>query len=126
MSQTDMEKDKYKNELFFHIKKISEINKQAGGYNDLFLEFAKPHLEYFCGLLNINSIAAVLYANLTYLYRGTTVSIDQLADYMHLSCIEIIQYMGELEILEDKDLICIHKTTRDFFLPVFRKKFSLN
>ena len=55
------------NEFFLKIKKISEINKQAGGLNDLFFEFAKLYLKYLCNILGVSPVGAALYAGLAHL-----------------------------------------------------------
>ena len=103
MEESCIEAGGKKSELFDHIKKISEINKQAGGLNDLFFEFAKPHLSFICDNTGISQIGAVFFAALAHLYKGQFVDLDTLARYLCIGCIELVQYMDEFETLSEKN-----------------------
>jgi hypothetical protein len=103
------EADGIKTDFFSCIKEIGKIATQAGGINDLFFEFAESHLDFLCGNLQISRTGAALYAILINLYEGENISIFHLANHMNLKCIEIMPYMDELEILEQKDLIYIKR-----------------
>jgi len=89
------------------VRDIGEIATQAGGINDLFFEFAGSQLDFLCDNLQISRTGAALYAILINLYDGNHVTIVRLAKFMHLKCIEVMSYMDELGILEQKDLIYI-------------------
>ena len=96
-------------DYFSHINAIGEILKQAGGMNDLFHEFAGPHLVFLGGNLQIDRPAAALFAILVNMYDGRPVTVNQLSDYLALKCIEVLQFMDEFEQLEQKGLIQIYK-----------------
>ena len=104
-------------DYFSHINAIGEILKQAGGLNDLFYEFAGPHLAFLGENLQINRPAAALFAILVIMYNGQTVTINHLSCHLGLKCIEVIQFMDEFELLEEKGLVYICKgdPSPDFF-----------
>jgi hypothetical protein len=113
--ETREQKDTYgiKPDFLSCIRDIGEIATQAGGLNDLFFEFAGTHLDFLCDNLQISRTGAALYAILINLYDGNHVTIVRLASYMHLKCIEVMSYMDELEILEQKGLIYIKSGDED-------------
>jgi len=94
-------------DYFGHIKAIGEITKQAGGMNDLFYEFAVPHLAFLSENLQIDKSAAALFAVLVNMYDGKPITINQVSNYVNLKCIEVVQFMNEFKILEQKSLIQI-------------------
>jgi len=98
-----------------HIRRIGEITKQSGGLNDLFYEFADPHLEFLCGQMSINKPTAAVFSAMVNMFTGQAVSINHLAGYLKLECIEIIMLMDELEELEQKELIQISHDDPDPF-----------
>ena len=102
-------------DYFSHIREISDIFDQAGGINDLFWEFAEPHLNFLCDLLHIKKIAAVLLAVLVTMYDGYGKRITQIARSLNLELIEILQLMDEFEILEEMELIQINRINTNFF-----------
>ena len=104
-----------------HILEIDEISSQAGGINDLFYEFAKPHLDFLCENLQINQTGAALYAIMANLYNGDNISITRLAEHLNYKCIKILSYTNELELLEQKDLIHINWGNDNYHSKIRRK-----
>ena len=111
-------------DYFSHIDAIREIFKQAGGMNDLFYEFAEPHIVCLGEKLEIDRPAAALFAVLVNVYEGRPLPIDQLSYNLKLKFIEAIQFMDAFEQLEQKGLIQVYtddyscdSTMRTFALP---------
>jgi hypothetical protein len=102
-------------DYFSHIHEISKIFDQAGGINDLFWEFAEPHLNFLCDLLHIKKIGAVLLAVLVTIYDGYGKRITEVAESLNMELIEILQLMDEFEILEEMELIQINRVNTNFF-----------
>ena len=102
-------------DYFSHINAIGDILKQAGGMNDLFNEFAGPHLVFLGENLQIDRSAAALFAILVDKYEGRPIAIDHLAHHLQRKCIEVMQFMDEFEQLEQKGLIQIYKRDADLF-----------
>ena len=99
-----------KNEEFFtHIKRIGEIAQQAGGINDLFFDFARPHLEFLQSHLNTSKIGTAFFALLVYFYDGSEIYAIHFARQLNCKIIDIMSYLGEFEILEKKRLIHINR-----------------
>jgi len=98
-----------------HIRRIGEIVRQSGGINDLFYEFADTHLEFLCKHIQINKQTAAIFAAMVNMFTGQAITMNQLACYLKLECIEIIMLMDELEELEQKDLIQISHENPDPF-----------
>ena len=114
MIQKKVESGKGKTDFFECIDKISEINKQAGGLNDLFFEFAGPYLDYLCNILHTSPTCAAIFAGLNSLYDGSGIYLKELSEYLQIKCIQIIQYLDELEFLEENGLVYISKGTHHF------------
>ena len=96
-------------DYFGRIREIGEIINQAGGMNDLFWEFAEPHLEILRRYLHIEKTAAAIFAVLINLYNGREIEITRIANYMKMKLIEVIQLMDEFEKLEQRELITIRR-----------------
>jgi hypothetical protein len=94
-------------DYFGHIGEIGEIINQAGGMNDLFWEFAEPHLDVLSGYLQMEKTTAALLAVLVNLYNGRDIQITRIADFLKLKLIKVIQLMDEFEKLEQRELILI-------------------
>ncbi|MCL2804969.1 MAG: ATP-binding protein [Treponema sp.] len=94
-------------EFLAHIRKIGEITRQSGGLNDLFYEFADSHLEFLCEHIKINKPAAAVFSAMVNMFSGQDITINNLAHYLKLECIDVIMLMDELEELEEKELIQI-------------------
>nr|AGS53927.1 cell division protein FtsH [uncultured bacterium contig00087] len=103
-----------KTDFFTHINEIGSIAKQAGGINDLFYEFAMPHLEYLQNRLSTNQIQTVLFACLIYLYNGDKITITRLANFMNYAVFKVLVYLNEFEILEQKRLLHIKREKEDY------------
>ena len=114
MTENTAERKKENSEFFDCISKISEINKQAGGLNDLFFEFAGPYLDYLCSFLHTSPVCAAIFAGLNNLYNGGSIYLKDLSEYLHIKSIQIIQYLNELEFLEENGLVYISKGTHRF------------
>ncbi|MDR2543782.1 MAG: ATP-binding protein [Treponema sp.] len=97
------------------IRKIGEITRQAGGLNELFYEFSDPYLDFLSKHIQIGKSAAAIFAAMVNMYNGLEMTINQLAGYLKLECIEIIMLMDELEELEEKQLIQISHDCIDPF-----------
>ncbi|MCL1993808.1 MAG: ATP-binding protein [Spirochaetes bacterium] len=95
-----------------HIMKIDEVFSQAEGLNDLFFEFAQPHLEYLAEHLQISRTAAALFAILVTSFDGNHITISKLASLLRLKAVEVMTHMDELEILEQKGLMSIFRDER--------------
>ena len=100
--------------LFSHISKIDEIAKQAGGINDLFYEFANPHLICISKYTQTNIIETALLSILVNLYNGDDISISRLAAFLKCNILNVLSYMDEFENLEQKGLVRIIREKRDF------------
>jgi hypothetical protein len=96
-----------KTDYFSHIGAIGEIISQAGGMNDLFWEFAEPHLDVLSGYLQMEKTTTALLAVLVNLYNGRDIEITRIANYLKLKLIEVIQFIDEFEKLEQRELIMI-------------------
>jgi len=96
-------------DLLAHIRAIGEITKQSGGLNDLFYEFADSHLEFIGNHIQIDKPTAAIFASMINMYSGHSISINQLAGYLKIECIDILMMMDELEELEQKELIQINQ-----------------
>ena len=96
-------------DYFGHIREIGEIINQAGGMNDLFWEFAEPHLEILRHYLHIEKTTAALFAILLNLYNGRDIELSRIANFLKMKLIEVIQLMDEFEKLEQRELIIIHR-----------------
>ncbi|MCL2128747.1 MAG: ATP-binding protein [Treponema sp.] len=103
-----------KPDIFFHIIKIDEIAKQAGGLNDLFYEFSESHLQFLSAHLQTSKLGTALLAVLVNLYNGDRISITRLAKYLDCKLIEVLTYMDEFEVLEQKGLLHIIRDSEDF------------
>ncbi|MCL1994077.1 MAG: ATP-binding protein [Spirochaetes bacterium] len=104
----ELQKDKeQRGNLLTHIMEIEEILEQAEGLNDLFFEFAKPHLDYLAEHLQISHTGAALFAVLTAAFEDEHLCISSLAERLRLKRLKVMGYMDELEILEQKGLINI-------------------
>ena len=114
MIQNKVEGEKGKTDFFDCIAKISTINKQAGGLNDLFFEFAGPYLDYLCDILHTSPTCAAIFAGLNSLYNGSGIYLKELSEYLQIKCIQIIQYLDEMEFLEENGLVYINKGTHRF------------
>jgi len=90
-----------------HIMKVDEILSQAQGLNDLFFEFAKPHLDYLAKSLQISRTGAALFAILAASFNGDSLPLAKLAKQLDLKCLQLMAHMGEFEILEAKGLVNI-------------------
>jgi len=120
MQETKKEGDE-NTDFLSHIQEIDEISTQAGGINELFYEFAKPHLDFLCENLQINQTGAALYAILANLYDGENISITRFAGQLNSKCIYILSYINELELLEQKDLIHINWGNENYRSKIQRK-----
>jgi len=98
-----------------HIRKIGEITRQAGGINELFYDFAEPHLDFLGEHLQINRKTAALFAALVNMYNGQEITINHLSNYLRMECIEIIMLMDDLEVLEQMELLQISNENSDPF-----------
>ena len=107
-------KNDVKLDFFSQIKKIHDIAEQARGLDDLFYEFAEPHLKFLSKHLNISIVGTALLAILVYIYNGDKIKISKFAKYLECPLIEVIAYFDELEILEQKGLIHIIRDDEDF------------
>ena len=114
MIQRFIEEENKNEDFLAHIKKIGEIAQQAGGLNDLLFEFAEPHLEYLQNLLNTSKIGTVLFAFLVYIYDGSEIYATNLARQFNCKIIDIISYLDEFEILEQKRLIQINREEEEY------------
>src|SRR5215469_13240249 len=81
-----------KPDFFSQIKSIDEIARQAGGINDLFDEFAQPHLQFLGKHLKTSQTGTALLAILVNLYNGDRISITKLAEYLHCKIIDVMSY----------------------------------
>lgn len=106
-------KMKKKPDFFSHICKIDDIVKQAGGINDLFYEFAEPHLTYIGNYLQTNITQTALLSILVNLYNGDDIPVSKFADYLKCKIINILSYLDEFEILEQKGLIRVLRENDD-------------
>ena len=102
-----------KPDFFVQIQKIYEIKEQAGGINDLFYEFAEPHLQFLSSHLKISLPGTALLAILVNLYSGDSISITRLAKNLKCKLIEVIAYFDEFETLEQKGLLHIIRQDDD-------------
>jgi hypothetical protein len=109
MLQNVIEQNKKEMNFFDCISKISDINKQADGLNDLFFDFARPYLDFLCDILRISQTGAAIFAGLIDIYDGCSTSINEISKYLHIKCIELIEYMDELEFLAQNGLIYINR-----------------
>jgi hypothetical protein len=101
-------------EFISHICKIAEIAEQAGGINDLFHDFAGPHLDYISALLQMTKMESALFAVLANLYDGNASNIDAIAKALNCRPLEVMQYMDQFEVLEQKGLIHIFRETSEY------------
>jgi hypothetical protein len=114
MLQNKADESEKKMDFFACISKISDINKQAGGLNELFFEFASPYLDFFRDILHISQTGAAIFAGLIDIYDGYYIRINEISEYLHIKCIEIIEYMDDLEFLAQNGLIYINKNYSSF------------
>ena len=101
-------------DFLHHIIKTGEICKQAGGINDLFFEFADPHLHCLSQNLHISRTGAALFAALINLYDGSGITIREFSKSLKCPILEVMRYMDELECLEQKGFIYIRKEDEHF------------
>ena len=94
-------------DYFGHIGEIGEIISQADGMNDLFWEFAEPHLNVLSGHLQMEKTTVALLAVLVNMYNGRDIEITRIANFLKLKLIEVMQLMDEFENLEQRELISI-------------------
>ncbi|MCL2185512.1 MAG: ATP-binding protein [Treponema sp.] len=114
-SEMQKEEQNTKIEFLSHIRKIGEITKQSGGLNELFYEFADAHLEFLSKYISINKPTAAIFAAMVNMFTGQEITINHLANYLKVECIDIIMLMDEIEILEQKELIQISHENSDPF-----------
>ncbi|MCL2880696.1 MAG: ATP-binding protein, partial [Treponema sp.] len=106
--------DSSKFDFIGHVFQINDIIRQAGGINDLFYEFAMPHMVAIGTILHISPAAAVILASLVELYNGRVIQMFELAKNLKMKYVNLIQYMDDIYSLEQKDLIYIHHSNDDF------------
>ncbi|MCL2006970.1 MAG: ATP-binding protein [Treponema sp.] len=92
-------------DYFHRVREIGEIMKQAGGMNELFCDFAEPHLAFLSDKLQVSRTASALFASLINMYNGHNIDMNNLAAYINLKSLEVISFLDELEELEEKELI---------------------
>jgi hypothetical protein len=102
------------NDFLTHLDKIDEIIQQAGGINDLFFEFARPHLDFLAGYLGISQTGTLLLSGLVNIYDGSRITIRDLTGFFKCNLFYIFANMNELEILEQKEFIHIYRGNEDF------------
>ena len=110
--------------IFEHIDKIGEICCQAGGVNDLFYEFAKPHLDYLCRHLQLSKTGSALFAVMINLFDGDEIPITKLTKHLNCKLLDVLTYIDEFEILEQRGLVHIFREKEDFGGYRDRKKLS--
>ncbi|MDR2479397.1 MAG: ATP-binding protein, partial [Treponema sp.] len=96
-------------DFLHHFMEIDEICKQAGGVNDLFFEFAEPHLHCLSENLHISKTGAALFAVLINLYDGCGITIREFSESLKCPILEVMRYMDDLECLEQKGFIDIKR-----------------
>jgi len=112
--QETQEENGDKPDFFFHVRKIDEIATQAGGINDLFYEFAGPHLQFLSSKLQTSLVGTALLSILVSLYNGNKITITEFAKYLKCKVIEVIPFFDEFENLEQKGLLHIVREKENF------------
>ncbi|MDR0655620.1 MAG: leucine-rich repeat domain-containing protein, partial [Treponema sp.] len=90
-------------DLLGHCEKIVELTGDKG-LTKIFFKLAHPHISFVAKKLNLTSIQTVLFSHLLSHGENWT-TIEDLSNSMHCTKFKGLQYISELEEMEDKKLI---------------------
>jgi DNA polymerase III delta prime subunit len=104
--------------LLDHIEKIIELSKK-NGLTKMFFKIADVHIRYVADTLGINSIPAILFSHFVDNAEDRSIRISQIAKSLDCSSVRILQYMNEIEELEQKKLvICCRDPEVSYRIPI--------
>ncbi|MDR3342371.1 MAG: AAA family ATPase [Treponema sp.] len=91
--------------LLGHFEKIVELSEK-NGLNKIFFDSAKAHLAFITQKLHITPIQGVFFAHFLNRCDDQSISINDIAESIKCSKIQLIQYMDDFDALEKKKFIC--------------------
>ena len=109
-----------KSSLLGHIDKIVELSEKKGLTDDFF-ERAAQHINVVTEKLGITPIQALLLSHFLNRCDDQEITIDDISESIKCSKIRIIQYMNELDELEQKKFIycCRESKTITYRVPLY-------
>ncbi|MDR0726059.1 MAG: ATP-binding protein [Prevotellaceae bacterium] len=104
--------------LLEHIERIVELSEKSK-LNDRFYEKAGRHIEAVCGILNLNSIQAILFSHLVDRSNDRSIHLSEIAEDLKIRTVRLIQYQDDIDELEKRRLIrCSHSCrSKSYHLP---------
>jgi len=114
-SDSDIQLEKEKLSLFDHILEIGKVHEKTGiidyHVNEQIFNNVSSNLEIVCKKLELNEIQAILLSDLFSLYDGYEINLKSISEFIGCKPINVVKYIDELKILEDKKLILINNLT---------------
>ncbi|GHV73722.1 hypothetical protein AGMMS49940_10240 [Spirochaetia bacterium] len=103
--------------LLRHISKVADSIRENGIYDDA-LENIKTHLRPFEKEFGISPVQAALLAGFLDHFDDSSISIGVMAGSVNCTRFEFLQYQDDIQVLEDKKLICSCKFHENTFYRV--------
>ncbi|MCL2289278.1 MAG: AAA family ATPase [Bacteroidetes bacterium] len=95
--------------LFECFEKVGTAHKSTKNIDGNFNEIQEKAIEFICQKLSINKKQAVIYSDILFLFDGNYITLKELADHIGCKILDLLQFMSDLELLEEKALLDINK-----------------
>jgi hypothetical protein len=109
--------------LLDHLEKIVTFTGKKG-LTDSYFEKADEHIKAVAGILCISPMQAIIFAHFMNLCDDQAINMDQIADSIRCSKIQLVKFMDEFDALENKKLIRsrrnVNERRRNSDMPSYR------